>query len=66
MRRFLPILAVLSLTVLSVAGCAFYEKNYVSRIVLEGQNYRPKLNEDGVLRIRLSPEKVRVYDVQFK
>ncbi len=55
MPRFLPILAVLFLIVLSMTSCAFYEKSYVSRIVLEGKNYLPELYDEGVFYINAEP-----------
>ena len=55
MRRFFSILTVLSINVVSATSCAFHEKNYVSRIVLEGLNHRPELYDEGVFYVNADP-----------
>lgn len=40
---------------LLASGCAFYEKNYVSEIELEGTNYRGKIFDEGVFYINAEP-----------
>lgn len=54
MRRKFPLL-ILPLTVALGSGCAFYAKEYVSEIELEGTNYRGKIFDDGAFYVNAEP-----------
>ncbi len=46
---------LLLLLLLIGSGCAFYEKRFVSEIVLEGRNRRPKVYDDGAFYVNAEP-----------
>ena len=43
------------LLVVSLSGCAFYSKDFVSAIEIEGTNYRPKIFDEGVFYVNDDP-----------
>jgi hypothetical protein len=53
MRQKFVLLILLTMPLSS--GCAFYEKRFVSEIVLEGRNYRPKIYDEGAFYINGDP-----------
>jgi len=60
----------------SLSGCAFYQKDYISKVYLDGKSYpggdryRSSLKcgdiHEGTLHIKLNEKKVREYRVEFK
>lgn len=46
----------MSLTLWLSAGCAFYEKKFVSEIALEGTNHRPAIYDEGAFYINADPQ----------
>lgn len=50
MFRYFSLILTICLT-----GCAFYEKNFISEVVLDGTNYRGKVYDEGVFYINDAP-----------
>jgi len=48
-------LTIMSLIALLLSGCAFYSKDFVSRIKIDGKNYRNERGDEGVFYIDDSP-----------
>ena len=55
MRRYITLLVTSLVLAISLNGCAFYKKDYLSNIEIEGKNYRGSRGDEGAFYIDDAP-----------